>query len=99
MTMASRCLASAVMLLVACAPSPEAPLPLPAGSRPPAPAGGCDIVRQDYAGYYWFSDLETGRSCRVYLEQDDCVVAIFDDCTWPDAWGDRQWTGRVARVA
>lgn len=40
------------------------------------------------------ADLNQGVSCEVYLEQDECVLGIFKDCTdlSPDP---RQWIGTI----
>jgi hypothetical protein len=41
-----------------------------------------------------FADLDAGRSCRVFLEQDECALGIFDDCTTVDD-ARRDWFGTV----
>lgn len=43
------------------------------------------------AEYVW-ADLDRAELCTVYVEQDDCVVAIWRDC----AGDSREWQGRVA---
>lgn len=44
--------------------------------------------------WYLLADLDQGEACFAYLERDECVLAIFTDCT--DTSEDRrQWRGRV----
>lgn len=56
--------------------------------QPPFPSGIGN-------GYYWMADLDLGRSCVVYLEQDDCVLGIYQECAAPDSTVLRQWQGRA----
>ena len=48
-------------------------------------------------------DMDLGRSCEVFLEQDVCVLAIFDDCTDPSSqrreWQGQALTNRTVRLA
>lgn len=45
-------------------------------------------------GYVLLADLDRGEACFAYLERDECVLGIFEDCT--DARPvPRQWRGRV----
>ena len=65
---------------------PEAPLPAAAFCLPPYPRFANQWVR--------WADLDRGRSCSVFLEQDECIVGVFRDCTAGDV-DVREWRGAV----
>ncbi len=44
--------------------------------------------------WFHFADVIGGNSCLIYLEQDECVLGILDDCT--DRAVSRQWYGRLS---
>ncbi|MBI2374309.1 MAG: hypothetical protein HYV07_09980 [Deltaproteobacteria bacterium] len=79
----------AAILATACG-SPPAPAPPEVRPAPPLANECAPVPRIAHAPFY-FADLESGASCTVFLEQDECVVAIFDDCTDPT----RHFEGRV----
>lgn len=66
-------------------PPPEAALP--GDCLPPYPMRFGD-------DWYLLADLDRGVACYAYLERDECVVGIFDDCT-DDSTDRRQWRGRL----
>ncbi len=85
--------------LLACG-SPGAPGPAPS-ERTPAPpvANDCPAVGSPFGnGLFYVQDLNARRVCRAYLEQDECVVAIWDDCTVEVANSQRSWEGRIDPV-
>ena len=69
------------------------------GQQAPTPAA--DVLCND-PGFvqdigpdrYRLVDMDQGKSCPVFVEQDDCVVAIFRDCT-DDSTTPREWQGRA----
>lgn len=44
---------------------------------------------------FHLQDMDSKRVCEVYLEQDECVVAIWEDCTVLAANTQRSWQGRI----
>ncbi|MCC7381438.1 MAG: hypothetical protein IT384_06385 [Deltaproteobacteria bacterium] len=88
------------ILLAACA-SPAAPPPPPEEVLPPIEeAASCPPTLRFAQADFYFADLELGNSCRTLLQQEECVLGIFDDCTYrlPGESGEwRQWTGRIER--
>ena len=83
--------ASLAACLLACA-GPNGPPEPGAELGPAAPAAAdCPPVRQFANDWFYFVDLERGRTCRVFLEQDECVLGVFEDCTNRP----RQWVGTV----
>lgn len=78
--------------------SPPAP-PLPADGRlPPIEAAAdCPPVTRFAQDYFYIADLATRRSCTLFIEQDECVLGIFDDCSHRSTTVGprRQWTGRI----
>ncbi len=80
------------LLYVAIGACGAPPSPQPPELRPEPPsANDCDPTPRVAHAPFHFADLQAGRSCRVFLEQDECVVAIFDDCTDPT----RHFEGRA----
>lgn len=78
--------------------SPGAPGQPPAGALPPAPAANaCGPALQVGRDWFHLGDLISGSSCPVYLEQDECVLGIYDDCSV--RVGGRQWLGRISADA
>lgn len=77
--------------------SPAAPDLAPAQRAPGAPAANtCEPVGSPFANRaFHLQDFAAARACRVYLEQDECVVGIWDDCTVQAANARRSWEGRV----
>lgn len=79
--------------------APEGPPPLDESLRPPRYlAAKCapvdDVTRQDGVTTNAFlADLDIGRSCEIFLERDECVLAIFHDCTMTG----RQWVGTATQ--
>ncbi|MBK6685173.1 MAG: hypothetical protein IPG45_11955 [Deltaproteobacteria bacterium] len=55
---------------------------------PPYPSN----VGNDY--FHW-ADLDQGTSCVVYLERDDCALAVYQECVPEGATTSRQWQGRT----
>src|SRR5262249_55091123 len=45
----------------------------------------------------WFAiaDLDIGSTCNAFIEQDECVIAIFRDCTDHDSTPPRSWQGAI----
>jgi hypothetical protein len=99
----------AALALAACG-SPGAPGDILDARRPPRPAAqSCppvpvarivDTVNGKTSSDYTFVDLEGDSDCVVKLEQDECVVAIFADCTSaviraPGIPRVRQWSGTI----
>ncbi|MEO1338170.1 MAG: hypothetical protein AAFV29_21175, partial [Myxococcota bacterium] len=40
-------------------------------------------------------DMDSGKRCTTFLEQDVCVLAIFRDCTDEDSTPSREWQGEA----
>ena len=75
-----------------CAEPP--PLPAPPTNRVPPieRAAECPPVGHfAHRGFEWI-DIDEASGCGVFIEQDECVLAIFDDCTGPGGVT-RQWEG------
>lgn len=89
---------AAVALASACS-APEGPPAVDESLRPPQyKAATCspvdDITRQDGVTTNAFlADLDSGHSCEIFLERDECVLAIFHDCTMSG----RQWVGSATQ--
>jgi len=88
------------LVLVAACESPGGPPPPADSLLPPresasscGPSGMPLFPQLTSKPNGYMADLEEGGSCGIYLEQDDCVVAIFRDCTYYP--GSRQWIGTV----
>lgn len=48
---------------------------------------------------FYFADLQAAVSCKVFLEQDECVLAILDDCAdMMTADETRQWEGMITAL-
>jgi hypothetical protein len=84
--------------LIACSSPPPPTLPPRSEIGPDQPAATeCFPPYNGSFAHDWFvlADLDLGVSCRVFLEQDDCVLGIFDDCTDPSP-SSRQWVGKTS---
>lgn len=96
-----RFFAIAALFLAAC-PGPEAPIiPEQSVIGPPAPAGDhCPREAVTRFAQRWFrvADLDTGRECTGFIEQDECVVALFRDCTDPVSKPSRSWQGSIDKL-
>lgn len=44
------------------------------------------------SGPFVWLDMDEGRACTAYLEQDECVLGVYRDCTSQD---EREWRGGV----
>ena len=82
----------------ACSEPPAAVVP--EGAEPPRPAS--DDCEPPYPmsfaqDHFFFADLDTNRTCTQFIEQDRCVLGIFEDCVTNDGQSTpaRQWTGWV----
>lgn len=78
-------------LLLACDAPPAPPAPSHPGAPPAAATCTPPYERFGNTEVVW-ADLDLGRSCTAYLEQDECVLGIWRDCTTPTP---REWRGRV----
>ena len=91
--------AAGALLVVACGGPPAPPPPPTDRLPPPARASSCPPVAQFAHQPFFFADMLTRASCPVFLEQDECILAVFDDCTNVDRTTDdrspRQWEGRI----
>lgn len=83
---------------VACAAPPEPVYPPRGEIGPPYDVARTCVppypsnVGNDY--FHW-ADLDVGLSCVVYLERDDCALAVFQECLPEGATTSRQWQGRT----
>ncbi len=73
--------------------------PVPAPDWPqdaPEPAAAaCEPPYARFApGRFQLADLDIGRSCSVFLEQDECVLGVYRDCSVPTE-APREWRGWV----
>jgi hypothetical protein len=65
---------------------------------PPEAAGDhCPrkVVPRFGQAYFHVADLDLGRTCIGFVEQDECVVALFRDCTDQVAETPRSWQGTI----
>ena len=87
------------LILCACG-SPPPPGPVPGERTPPSPvANDCPAVGSPFGNdRFHVQNLGPRLVCQVYLEQDECVVAIWDDCTVELANTQRSWEGRIDPV-
>ncbi len=90
-------LASVLLLSLAACGSPEAP-PIPPTNEigpPPEASASCLPPFPTFAQEnFLIADIQGGRSCTAYLEQDVCVLGIFRDCTDTRSQP-REWQGKV----
>lgn len=98
-TLASRSAWLALAATAACSAPAAPPAPDESLQPPRYLAADClpvsEIARQhDVTTNAFLADLDEGRSCEIFLEQDECVLAIFRDCSY-DASGTRQWVGEA----
>lgn len=108
--LSSWCLALGALAACEAPPAPPGP---PMEKLPPLESAstcspGAKLVNREAKppDKFYFADLETDKSCEVFLEEDECIIGIFDDCTW-EAQGidpmvpessparQRQWIGRL----
>lgn len=77
--------------------SPGVPDLAPPGRGPEPPAAnGCPAVGSPFGNrVFHLQDFHSRRVCAVYLEQDECVLGIWDDCTVEAANAKRAWEGRI----
>lgn len=63
---------------------------------PPAVGDACELPFPVNFAQDWFvlADLDQGTSCEIFLEQDECAVGIYHDCTDGSA-NPREWQGVV----
>jgi hypothetical protein len=88
---------AAALALWACE-RPPAPA-LPGRDRigpPPEAAASCEPPFPMSFGEAWFlvADLDRGSVCTAFLEQDECVVGLFRDCSDLGPGTPREWQGR-----
>ncbi len=90
----SLCLAQ---LLVSCSSPPAPEIPSRVSVGPPQEASAtCNPPYKQQFGqkWVWVADQDTGRLCLSYLEQDECVLGMYRDCSSnPDDL--REWQGRI----
>jgi hypothetical protein len=86
------CLAGLGLLALACESPPGLPPPPDSRLPPLESAAECDPAPRFAQRWFWLTDLSRARSCPVFLEQDECVLAIYRDCTGDDG---RQWEGTI----
>jgi hypothetical protein len=82
-------------LWLGCSAPPSLELADPEETGPPPPAAAsCTPPFLNDIGQtmFLFADDNLGVTCRVFLEQDACVVAIFRDCADPTPG---EWQGRI----
>lgn len=89
-------------LFFAACSGPDAPIiPDQSVIGPPAAAGDhCPKEAVTRFAQRWFrvADLDTGRECTGFIEQDECVVALFRDCTDPISKPARSWQGSIDKL-
>jgi hypothetical protein len=56
-------------------------------------AADCPPVLRFAHDWFHFADLKQGHSCKTFLEQDECMLAIFRDCSVRSPDQLRQWQG------
>lgn len=81
----------------ACSSPPDPTIPPREEIGPPRPAATvlCFPPFSDFAqDWFVLADLSLGVSCEVFLEQDECILGIYRDCTDPSATS-RQWVGMI----
>jgi hypothetical protein len=95
-SLAARSACLLALAAIACSSPPPPAIPPREEIGPPLPAANECFPPYTRFAQDWFvlADLDLGVSCRVFLEQDECVLGIFDDCTDPSATS-RQWVGRI----
>ncbi len=88
------CLAG--LALLACSSPPPPTIPPRDVVGPPLPVANSCLPPYTTFAQDWFilADLDLGTSCRVFLEQDECVLGIYRDCTDPSP-NPRQWVGAI----
>ena len=85
-----------LVLVTACSGPSEPPF-----DAPPAPVAAADVLCER-PGFpqgigqarYRLLDMDQGAACEVYLEQDECVLAIWQDCT-DGSSNPREWQGQA----
>ena len=83
---------SLVLATLAACQGPASIPPPPEGATPQPPrANDCGPSVVFAHDDFYFADLERGRSCEVFVEQDECVLAVWSDCTEPR----RRWEGEL----
>ncbi len=93
--------------------APPAPPGPPADKLPPLESAstcspGAKLVNREAnpPDKFYFADLEADSGCEVFVEEDECIIGIFNDCTWHSPGVDpmvpegsparqRQWIGRL----
>lgn len=66
------------------------------GSPPPEASATCRLPYERLPpGPALWSDLDVGSRCTVYLESDECVFGIFEDCVPDGSGAPREWQGRT----
>lgn len=84
--------------LAACS-GPEAPTIPPRDQIGPPEAAGdhCPrkVVPRFAQAYFQVADLELGQTCTGFIEQDECVIALFRDCTDQVSDIPRSWQGTI----
>lgn len=83
-------------LLISCSAPPPPKIPPRDLIGPPREAAiECSPPYQTFAqSQFRIADLDRGKSCTAFLEQDECILAIFRDCTF-DASPSRSWRGAI----
>jgi hypothetical protein len=91
---------AAAALLCACSMPPDPTIPPRDPTALPGPAAtSCFPPYSKFAqDWFLFGDMDVGASCRVYMEQDECILGIFRDCTDPNEADPRQWVGRISTM-
>src|SRR5262249_11798300 len=81
-------------LLVACSSPPPPLIPSRDAIGPPREADrNCPISFERFAqAYFRIADLDRATSCIGYIEQDECILALFRDCTYDHP---RSWQGFI----
>lgn len=85
------------LAIPACSSPPDPTIPPREEIGPPRPAATvlCFPPFSDFAqDRFVLADLDLGVSCPVFLEQDECILGIYDDCTDPSR-SSRQWVGMI----
>lgn len=79
------------------APPAPAPPDLERIGPPPGAAAKCTPPWARNVGQAWYllADLDEGVSCTAFLEQEDCVLGVFRDCTDLRTAERREWQGTI----
>lgn len=92
----ARALWVSALTAAACSSPPPPVIPGRETIGPPREAAAeCDPTRMFAQTWFVVADLDQGISCRAFVEQDECIVALFRDCTDAESDPPRSWQGTI----